>query len=402
MRKTAEREAIRDAKTETTLASRAVVAPLLAPALLRGDPAALRRMDAAVRGQVLGSGIVRVKLWSEDGRIVYSDERRLIGQQYALGGDELESLRTGGVDAELSDLSKPENRFERSGSRLYEVYRGVESPQGDRLLFEAYERSSSVAASGRRLWLTFLPALAGTLLLLLLLQLPLAGSLVRRLRRDQQERETLLQHAIEASERERTRIARDLHDGPVQSLAGVSYGLAAAADRAGAGTGEPAALAETLRQAAADTRRTIRELRGLLVDIYPPSLHTQGLAAALTDLLAPVGARGIHTSLDVDLELGPLTSPVEAVLYRTAQEAVRNAVEHGEPERIEVRVETPDGTARLTVRDDGKGFPGGDGPGGAHFGLRMMRDLARDSEGDLTIESEPGAGTLVRVEVPRR
>ena len=137
----------------------------------------------------------------------------------------------------------------------------------------------------------------GALILLALIQLPLAWWLARRVRRGQEERERLLNRALEASDLERRRIARDLHDGVVQDLAAVSYSLSAAAE------GAPAPFDSELRDAAAETRHGIGQLRTLLVEIYPPELHRAGLAAALADLLGASEARGVETSLEVEDEL---------------------------------------------------------------------------------------------------
>src|SRR5436190_5793148 len=80
--------------------------------------------------------IIRVKVWTAGGRIVYSDKNRLIGARYHLGSDDLEVLHHGGVDAGISDLSRPENRFERSQGDVLEVYLGVHALNGRPLLFE--------------------------------------------------------------------------------------------------------------------------------------------------------------------------------------------------------------------------------------------------------------------------
>ena len=115
---------------------------------------------------------MRVKLWTADGRIVYSDEPRLVGSVYPLGSEDRAAIETGGVDAEVSDLCRPENRFERRWQKLLEVYLPVQTPDGRRLLFEAYFRFSSVAASARRSWLTFGPVLLLGLLVLWAVQTP--------------------------------------------------------------------------------------------------------------------------------------------------------------------------------------------------------------------------------------
>ena len=122
-------------------------------------PAALERLDRLVQERVLSERVVRVKLWTRDGRIVYSDEPRLIGAMYPRGDDEIEALRSGETHAELSDLTRPENRFERGEGKLYEVYTRVRTPNGTPLLFETYQRSSALTSSGREIWLPFAVAL---------------------------------------------------------------------------------------------------------------------------------------------------------------------------------------------------------------------------------------------------
>ena len=116
--------------------------------------------------------------------------------------------------------------------------------------------------------------------------------------------------AVEASADERRRIAADLHDGPVQDLAGVSYSLDAAARRA-------PALADTLRDSAATTRAALRQLRSLLVEIHPPNLRSAGLESALSDLLAPLAAAGAEPQLDVEDGLA-LGTDAEHLVFRAA------------------------------------------------------------------------------------
>lgn len=123
-------------------------------------------------------------------------------------------------------------------------------------------------------------------------------------------------------------MAADLHDGAVQRLAGVSLSLAAAARQNGAAD-NGAALHQAVAGAAAETRETIRELRALLVDIYPPTLQRSGLVAALNDLVAPLRAAGISVALRVP-ETVELPDDIEALFYRVAQEAIRNARTHSD------------------------------------------------------------------------
>jgi signal transduction histidine kinase len=297
LRALAQDEALRDARQFAMLAGQGIVEPTIGPPLLSGDAAAIATVDRVVQERVLGERVVRVKLWDRDGRIVYSDEPRLIGSRYPLDASKRDVLRTGTTRAELSDLSGPENRYERDQGDLYEVYLPVRAPDGTPLLFETYQRRDAVAATGRRIWIPFAALMVGSLVLLWLVQVPLAARLGRRLRRTQEEREALLVRAVEASVDERRRIAADLHDGVVQDLAGISYSLSAAAQS----DGSPATR-ETLASAAAGTRDAMRQLRSLLVEIHPPNLRASGLEAALADLVAPLRARGIEAEVTVDCE----------------------------------------------------------------------------------------------------
>src|SRR3954454_19242582 len=97
-------EAIADAKRLTEVDARTAIEPNLADALASGDPRALERIDRVVRARVLDHDVVRVRIWTADGRIAYSDRRSQVGAHYALGDDEREILRQGGIDAEVSDL----------------------------------------------------------------------------------------------------------------------------------------------------------------------------------------------------------------------------------------------------------------------------------------------------------
>lgn len=389
-------EAIRDAKELTQLAGRGIVAPYLTPRLLALQPSAIAAINRNVLPRLLVDPVVRVKIWDGEGRIVYSDKPQLIGARYQLGAEETEALRKGGVDAEVSNLSRPENRFERKYHKLLEVYYGMRSTNDVPVLFELYQSFSSITASGNRLVKTFFVPMVATMILLELAQIPLALSLARKLRRGQLEREGLLHRAIQASEVERRRIARDLHDGPVQDLAGVSYTLSAASDELEQVDPE---IAATLHQTSRQTRESIRALRTLLVDIYPPRLHSEGLIAAITDLLSGLSTSGIEVTLNADPHLR-LAPKVERVLFRAVQESLRNVLEHSGARSVRVSVRDLASRIVVEVEDDGRGFERDGSVNDEHFGLRMLEDLARDNGGALVIDSAPDRGTTMRLEVP--
>jgi len=402
LQRTAARDdAIKDATTLAKLAGNGIVAPSATQHLLDGDPRSIAEMDGLVRSKILtkDGGIVRVKIWDSNGRIVYSDLHSLINQRFPLPEDERNALATGNSEAELTHLSRAENRYDELHGKLLEVYLGIRATTGERLLFELYQEQQSVTDTAEKTFFAFAPALIGALLLLQLLQLPLAYRMARSLHDNRQEREALLLRALAASDTERRRIASDLHDGVVQDLAGTSYALAASADRI---DGQAPEVSEALRDGARQTRRSIRQLRSLLVDIYPPDLHRAGLAAALSDLVAPLESRGVQARVELPPGLR-LEPDAEALMFRTAQEALRNVMAHSDANHVDVSVILENSHAGLTIADDGRGFSPEVADAAredGHLGLRVLADMAQDAGGRLDIDSEPGRGTRVSLEVP--
>ena len=194
IRRLATDQALAEARQLTVVTSR-IVERRVTDGLLTGDAESLLAVATVVRDAVLHEPVVRVKIWTQDGRIVYSDASELIGSRYTLGGEDLEVLDSGGVVAELSDLSRPENRFESEFGELMEVYTRIATPGGTPLLFETYQRASTIADRRRELAATFAPVLIATLAAFALLEVPLAWAFARRVRAAARERERLTQRA---------------------------------------------------------------------------------------------------------------------------------------------------------------------------------------------------------------
>lgn len=389
-------EAIADARVTTRILAQSVAEPEIEPGLARLQSSALDRFDQIVLNRLLVGDVLRVKIWNADGQIVYSDQTQLIGETFQLGEEEREVLEDGGTDAEISDLAAPENRFERDSGRLLEVYTRIHDPNGQPLLFEAYYSYDVVKQRSADILASFRPITIAGLLVFVGITVPLVWVLARGLDTAAAERERLLVAAVEASDAERRRIARDLHDGVVQDLAGLSFAATAAARE----LDDRPDVSARLDAIAGGVRNALRSLRSLLVEIYPRELRTEGLAAALDDLVAPATAAGIRVHLTVEDTEGASDEAV-GLVWRAAQEAVRNAIRHGAPSELTVEVTTTSDTLRLLVVDDGTGFdPGQPAPDG-HLGLRALRDLMSEMGATLRIESAPGEGTRVMVEVPR-
>jgi signal transduction histidine kinase len=216
-----------------------------------------------------------------------------------------------------------------------------------------------------------------------------------------QVEEQRLRQSIEASEQERRRWARELHDETLQALAGVRVGLSSAM-RAGE---------EDLRAAVAAAVENITEeianLRALIVELRPAALDEYGPAAAIESLAERTAARqGIPVEAHVDLsfergdEPTRHTTELESTTYRLVQEALTNAVRHAGASNIRIDVSEHGGCIDVAVADDGCGFDTETTDGGG-FGLTGMRERVELADGELDIDSGP-AGTTVRARLPVR
>jgi signal transduction histidine kinase len=398
-----ERAAIQTGRDSAALITRGIVEPVLTERGLAGPGAGRVALDRIIRTRVLDRTIVRVKIWDRDGTILYSDNPRLIGDRYPLEADELEVLASGGTAAGISDLSAPENRLEPRNERLLEVYAPVRvAPTGRVVLFEFYKRFDEASVSTLRVWRTSALFLLGAVALVWLLQVPLAWSLARRLRAGHEERERLLQRAVDASKIERGRIASDLHDGVVPQLAGTAYSLAAAARSAASAA--PAESASAMDESAATVRDAMQQLRSLIVEIHPPQLESAGLAGVLENLAAGVSSPGLK--VDVDVEPGiRFRAESEQMLFRAAQEGLRNIINHAQATHASLTVKPDKGSVELLVADNGIGFTAvsiAQRRASGHLGLELLAELAADAGGQLEIESRPGIGTTLRLRMPGR
>lgn len=406
----AEKEAVHDAVNTSELLGQSVIRPVLEDGLLEGDQDAIAALDSVVGdteegtgGFVGTTGIVRVKIWTADGRIVYSDEHRLINKTFSLGEEERAVLADPKTRADISDLSEPENRFERGHGKMLEVYGPVWTPNGTPLLFETYRPYNVVKERSGQLWRGFAGVTVSSLLFFTVLLLPIVWRLLDRLKHSQRQREELLERAVDASIEERRRIAGTLHDGVVQELAATSFTVAGTAARAE--SHEDPGLAADLHGVAATLRSSIGGLRSLLVDIFPANLRTGGLADALADLAAPLRSRGIEVNLELDQDDIDLDPEVERLVFRITQECLHNVRRHSGASSVRIAWRQEGDEMVLDVVDDGRGFDPAEilaRPREGHFGVRVLADVASAAGADLSVATAPGAGCHWRLRVPRR
>jgi signal transduction histidine kinase len=214
---------------------------------------------------------------------------------------------------------------------------------------------------------------------------------------DRVEQDRRAQAAELAVAQERARLARELHDSVTQAL--FSMTLQASALDLLLERGEVAAARSRVEALAGLQRDALAEMRALIFALRPPSLEEDGLVRALRSYVDALGQRSavvIEMSAD---EVARPAPAVEDALYRIAQEALHNVLKHAAASRAEVRVKRGDNGLRLEVVDDGRGFDPTSIPPG-HLGVAGMRARAGLIGGRLEIDSAPGRGTVVRVDVP--
>ncbi len=198
------------------------------------------------------------------------------------------------------------------------------------------------------------------------------------------------QRIIAAADEERRRIERDLHDGAQQRLVGLCLTLGLIEQRIHS---DPDGAAALVAQAREEAQLAVKELRELARGIHPAVLSDHGLGPALEALASrapvPVEISGVPTE--------PLAPPVEAAAYFVTAEALTNIAKHARAQGAWVQLAIEDDRLRLQVRDDGVGGANPDGTG-----LHGLRDRVDALDGRIAVDSPPGGGTAVTVEIPLR
>ncbi len=204
---------------------------------------------------------------------------------------------------------------------------------------------------------------------------------------------------LAAAEEERQRWARELHDDTLQSLSALRIGLSAARRAP-----RPDALERAVGQAVDQLEEAIANLRGLITDLRPAALDELGVRAAIEALADRSSRHDLEVDVSIDLayERGEVdarhTEELETALYRIVQEALTNAVKHGHAKRAVVEIGEHDGSIRLIVRDNGRGFDAGADTAG--FGLLGIGERIALLNGELDVDSTKGAGTTISARIP--
>ncbi|MGL5865854.1 MAG: sensor histidine kinase [Dermatophilaceae bacterium] len=391
-RQIASTAALTEATARGAALARTVAAPLVDERVREQDAAAIARFDTVLRRSMKVGSVSHVRLWTPEGRVLWSDEPHLVGRSYDLDPGTADLLDRQGTVAELSAL----DHTGTGRADLLQVNAGTRDADGMPLLFQVYFTTDEMRARERAVLGAVLPIALGGLLLFQVAVMPLTLALARRVEHQERQRLRLLRQTVLTTHRERLRIARDLHDGVVQDLAGLRYALPMIAAQL-----PDTAQAQTARvlvdQAGVILARDVESLRSLLVDIHPPSLHGAALRDALEDVADRTRRAGPEVSIDMP-EHPDWSVDVARVLYRIVQEALRNVVAHAGAAHAWVVLVSAGDAVRVSVADDGCGLPPTVPPG--HVGLRLLGDHLDDLGGALDLGRRTGGGTVLTAHVP--
>ncbi|MGZ8582425.1 MAG: ATP-binding protein [Actinomycetota bacterium] len=226
-------------------------------------------------------------------------------------------------------------------------------------------------------------------------------SLFQFLQDRDEDRSRLMRRTNAAIEGERNRIARDLHDGPVQGVSAASLSLEAALLMIRAGDVDQGV--EVLTKIREELAGEADALRRLMSGLRPPVLEERGLLAALRETLVRFGAdQGVDTEFAGRVDV-PLPEDLETLAYRVVQEALSNAAKHAQATQVMVMVQANDSQLRVEVEDDGQGFDAGlarDFLRDGRVGLASMRERVELASGSFVVRSSPGRGTSIVASLP--
>lgn len=344
-----------------------------------------RLIDQRLRDNTL----VHVKVLRSSGRVAWQDPSNGRGDTIPLKPRVAEILGTNRVVAAMSDSAGGDGEVFK-GNPVLEVHVGARSRSGTPLVIESWWAADMLDRNTAAIMRRTAPLPVGALLIFALLMFPLARTLVRRVEQAQAERSQLLQHSLSASDLERRRIARDLHDGVMQELSGAGYALSAATAALPPASDESRRMMDQVNSVIRDAGAS---LRSMLTDIYPTSLERDGLEAAVAELAERTSDAGIEVETDItDLSDVPLEAT--QLSYRVIREGLHNVRRHSRAQHVEVAATRKGSQVFISVADDGRGPTTPEDEEG-HLGLRLLTDTLQDLGGTLRLAARPGGGAIL-------
>jgi signal transduction histidine kinase len=419
-----ETSAINRTTSVTALYVESFVAPEL-QSLANGSSLTQPEIDSLqslLTSSPLRQRIVAFRVWSTDGRILYSPNPDLMGRTFGMEGDRGRAAQ-GSVTGDISNLTDPENIYERQHwSHLLEIYLPIRASRSSLIIAvaELYQDPAELEAevSHDQFVAWGLVAAAALLAYLALARVVHQGS-EKIISQDSELRERVRQlsalldqnaglhdrlrraaaRTTALNELERRRIGSDLHDGPSQTLAFAMLRLDAVEGRLEeSGHGDDKDLG-SVRGALTDA---LGEMRTIAAGLRTPELERARPAEIVKRAVAEHERRaGMRATVDVTGIPARAPLATKIALYRILSEALSNAARHGHGVGVEVRVtESDDGQMMAEISDKGPGFDVRQRPRRGHLGLAGMRERAELLGGRLELESSPTAGTRVRAYLP--
>ena len=356
--------------------------------------AAYAEFDVAVRVNVLGGETVRVKVWTPDGTIVYSDAQELVGEKFDLPSQAALAFDAGN-QTYISDLSDPAHAFDRDHGELIEFYVALPETDADAQFVVEVEQDASglnhaLSLITRNLWLSIGVGLAA---IGLVMAVGVAAR-TREVNRRRRQAVDLLESSFAAQEQERRRVVGALHDDIGQPMYRLLYGLEGSQARLD--SSDP--VAEELGQLADVVRDMDETLRNELRLLHFELAADTDLATALADLVDLTRAEtGMDVGLTIDLGYEP--SPAcRTEIYRAAREALTNVRKHAAADRVRIHLFAQDVRLILDVTDNGVGYADAPDLG---VGLSTTRQRFVTLGGDVSLEPSPSGGTRFRAWLPR-
>lgn len=417
-----ETSAINRTTSVTALYVESFVAPELQNLATASDLTAAERdsLQHLLTDTPLGQAVVSFRIWSTDGRVLYSPFPELIGQRFDMSDERGEAAR-GAVIGDISDLSDPENIYERQRwNHLLELYLPVRASGSDKVIAvaEFYQLPDELEAEVNRdrLIAWALVAAATFLAYLALVRVVRQGSETILRQQDElrgqvddlskllDQNDRLSQRIRHAAARttaltelERRRIGSDLHDGPSQSLAFALLRLDVVETRLEHAEQRDDPDLHAVRLA---MNEALTDMRAIAAGLRTPELERAAPADIVGRAVAEHERRaGQPVTVDVAAIPGEAPLATKIALYRILSEALSNAARHGGGAKVEVKATTDDGLLVLEVRDAGAGFDTGQGRGEGHLGLVGMRERAELLGGRFELTSGPG-GTTIQARLP--
>jgi two-component system, NarL family, sensor kinase len=382
---------VQDALELTQRLADYAVTPAIIDDLQAGDPAALSHVEDGLAPWATDETILRVKIWSPEGKVLYSDVPELIGKTFELEPWAKELLAGGPPTVSVGVQAEEENIYEAGTGELVEVYVASHANERMPLLVEVYFDDEVLLGPQHHILLGMTPVLLIAMAVLQGAQLVPGIRLARQVQARQRERQAILQHAIEAGERERARLAGALHDDILQDLAGLAYTLEPA--------GHTVSGPDRGLDPGAVLRNSIVKLRAVTSDLYSSPLNADSLPSALGILAERSRNQGIASVVRIDRDPG-LNAAQATACHRIAREAMANIIKHAGADTVHLSLVRRGGETTLSISDDGASFDTDAPAAPGHLGLRMMVDVAESVGTRLRMRSEPGRGTQITVVFP--